>query len=177
MPNNDFRHTTARLRGCIQIHTKAPSNLADISRQILRRLRHIRLRSKGVYGYPAWAGYGSRPGVFKVRKVTTCLFESTRCPMQTPRNTASSKHRAVRRKSPMYRRHILNRVMTIPTSRFEFHLSGPTLMFQLPLTFQPDENPALVEARIKARRWMRERGMCQSCACPQFVVAGKHDTR
>ena len=156
MRNNVFHHTTARPRGCIRIHTKALSSLADISRQILRRHRRIRLHSKGVYGFLAWGGYGLRHGAFKGKKAITCLFESIRCPMQTPRNIASSNRLAMRRKSPMSRRHILNRVMTIPTSRFEFHLSGPTLMFHLPLTFQPDENPALIEARIKARQWMRQ---------------------
>ena len=61
--------------------------------------------------------------------------------------------------------------MTMAIFRFEFRLAGPGLMFYLPRTFQPDENPFLIEGRIKARQWMRDRGIGPSLEIQQFVVA------
>lgn len=79
----------------------------------------------------------------------------------------------------MCRRHTRSLAMTIATFLFDrdvFHAS-PALMFYLPRAFETEESPALIEARIQARLWMRDRGICQACANPQFVVAGKLDTR
>lgn len=62
----------------------------------------------------------------------------------------------------MCRLHIRSRAMTIATFLFErdvFHVAAPALMFYLPRSFQPEESPSLIEARIKARQWMRDRGI------------------
>lgn len=178
MRNNVSRHITARPRGFTPTHTKARSNRADISRQILLRHRHIPLHSKGDCGLLVSAGFGSRLGAFKVKKAITSHFASIPCPMQTQRNTASSKRRARRRKSPMCRRHTRSPAMTIATFLFErdvFHVAAP-LMFYLPRSFQPEESPALIEARIRARQWMRDRGIGRSLDIQHFVVAmqGNH---
>lgn len=163
MPSIVSRHTTARPQSCIPINTRARSNPADISHRTRRPLRRIPLVLKGDCGLPVSAGSGLRLGVYKGAKVSTCRFERRRCPMPMRSAIASSNRRAPDRTNPMCHRHDRSPAMTIAKFRSSrcLHGAAPALMFYLPRSFQCEESPTLIEARIQARRWMQQRGIGQ----------------